>query len=77
MATTKTTQEYLNTKAGTTGLSKQQAMNVLAGTTGLSTQQAAIIYATANAFSSIQQALNKKVGQTGTTLITQEAASLL
>ena len=79
MATTKTTQEYLNTKAGLSGYlrTKQEAMNLLAGTSGLTLQDATIAYATATAGSSIQQSLNKKVGQLGTNLITQDAASLL
>jgi len=66
-----TTQEYLNFKAGTTGLSKQQAINVLANRTGLTTQEAANIYASSTGLS-IQGALNKKAETTG--LTSQEAA---
>lgn len=71
----KITQEYLNDKAGTVGLSKRMALNVLAGgTTAMTSQDAANSYAGTIGLS-IQDALNAKVGMTG--LSTQEAASLL
>lgn len=73
----KLVQEYLNEKAGTTGLSKQLALNVLAGITGviMTAQDAANEYAGGPYGLSIQNALNLKIGETG--LSTQDAASLL
>jgi hypothetical protein len=81
MATNRTTQEYLNAKAGTVGLTKQQA---LARLTGLSeTQPIDILWNAYAATSAIagrtaQEAANFKTGGNPVTTYTkQEAASRL
>lgn len=60
----RTTQEYLNAKAGTVGLSKQQCLQRLAGAgaIGMTAQDAALNYAGLNDRSSVQNAIKNKVG---------------
>lgn len=64
----RTTQEYLNAKLGTVGLTKQQCLQRLFGPTGslstnpMTAQDAALNYAGLNGRSSIQNALKNKVG---------------
>lgn len=72
----RTTQEYLNAKAGTVGLTKQQALARLAGVSenSMSHGDAANNYAGTTGRSG-QEALNVKVGTTG--LTKQEAARRL
>lgn len=79
-----TTQQYLNTKAGTVGLTKQQALQYLAGAgaIGMTAQDAARNYAGAgpgNDDRSIQQSLKHKIGAAGSDLdiTSQEAARRL
>lgn len=76
----RTTQEYLNAKLGTVGLTKQQCMIRLAG---LAQQDATFGHA-ANTYAgtvglgySGQAALNIKVGNSGLNLSKQEAARRL
>ncbi len=70
----RTTQEYLNAKAGTVGLTKQQALQYLAGAgaIGMTAQDAALNYAGLNTRTHIQDALNRKVGVPITTAIDQQ-----
>lgn len=58
----RTTQEYLNDKAGTVGLTKQQCLNILAGTVGMTAQDAALNYAGLNTRGTIQEAMEAKGG---------------
>lgn len=77
ISTNKTTQEYLNIKAGTSGLTKQEAINRLAGTSGLTQQEAWNVYAglTPKTGQTEQQAANVKVSKTG--LSVQQASSII
>lgn len=86
MSINTTTQEYLNNKLGTQGLSKQQCLNRLAGaaassgSTGLSAAEAAGRYASLgiNSGQTVQGGLNRKVGIVNPAgLTTQIAASRL
>lgn len=76
MAEIRTTQEYLNAKLGTVGLTKQQCIQRLAGdTTGSTFGHAANEYAaTVGLGYSGQAALNIKAGNSDLTLSKQEAA---
>ncbi len=60
----RTTQEYLNAKLGTVGLTKQQCLQRLVGAAGqgMTTQDAALNYAGLNDRSGVQNALKNKVG---------------
>jgi hypothetical protein len=62
----RTTQEYLNDKAGTVGLTKQQALQRLAGAGAIdmTAQDAASLYAglPVNDRTGVQESLNRKVG---------------
>lgn len=79
----RTTQEYLNAKLGTVGLSKQQCLQRLAGAgaIGMTAQDAARNYAGASApaDATIQASLKLKVGAaaSGVDITTQEAARRL
>lgn len=68
------TQDYLNRKAGTVGLTKQQCLQRLFGPAGegMTTQDAANNYAGGIAGRTIQDALNRKAGTVG--LTTQDAS---
>lgn len=70
----RTTQEYLNAKAGTVGLTKQQCLQYLAGAgaIGMTAQDAALNYAGLNTRTTIQEALDRKVGVPITTVIDQQ-----
>ncbi len=74
----RTTQEYLNAKLGTVGLTKQQCLQRLAGAVGslasnpMTAQDAALNYAGLNSRTTIQDALNRKVGVPITTAIDQQ-----
>lgn len=59
-----TTQQYLNTKTGTVGLSKQQCLQRLLGAAGIgmTAQDAALNYAGTNSRTTIQGALKQKAG---------------
>lgn len=73
----KTLQEALNTKAGTSKLSKQEALNLLAGTTKLSPQEAWNKLAGTTGLTA-QDAANRKIGNfTGKLKTLQECANLL
>lgn len=77
-----TTQEYLNYKAGTVGLTKQQCLQRLAGAAGIgmTSQDAALNYAGLNDRSTLQNAIKNKVGgatATDVNMTTQEAARRL
>src|SRR6266850_2776780 len=64
----RTTQEYLNAKLGTVGLTKQQCLQRLFGAAGslasnpMTAQDAALNYAGLNSRGSIQDALTNKAG---------------
>lgn len=60
----RTTQEYLNAKLGTVGLTKQQCLQRLFGAAGqgMTAQDAALNYAGLNSRATIREALNRKVG---------------
>lgn len=82
----KTEQDYLNTKAGTVGLTKQQTLQRLFGAVGsdptnpMTAQDAANNYATTGTTFSIAEALRRKVGgatATNTDIYGQEAARRL
>jgi len=82
----RTTQEYLNAKLGTVGLTKQQCLQRLFGAAGslasnpMTAQDAALNYAGLNDRSTIQNALKNKVGgatATNVDITTQEAARRL
>lgn len=80
-ATFRTTQEYLNQKAGTTGRTKQECLIILAGLTPTTNtviiqQIASNVYAGTSG-KIVQDALNNKVGAGGATLTKQEAARRL
>lgn len=73
----RTTQGYLNNKAGTVGLSKKQALSVLAGTSAdepMNRQDAANIYAGTTALTT-EQALKNKVSLLGNVDITGQEAT--
>ncbi len=70
----RTTQEYLNAKAGTVGLTKQKCLEILASKPLVGKQVAANNYA-GTIGRTTQEALNVKVGTVG--LSTQEAARRL
>lgn len=82
----RTTQEYLNAKLGTVGLTKQQCLQRLFGAAGslasnpMTAQDAARNYAGAGAADrSVQQSLKHKVGAaaSGVDITSQEAARRL
>lgn len=74
----RTTQEYLNAKLGTVGLSKQQCLVRLAGFLGdgPTSDTAANIYAGVSGYTE-QNALNIKVGESALDFGKQEAARRL
>lgn len=76
MALQQTTQERLNNKLGTTGLTIQQCLQRLAGATaeGMTAQDAANNYAGTQG-RTVEAALNTKVGKVGWTK--QDAAGYL
>ncbi len=79
----RTTQEYLNIKAGTVGLTKQECLQRLSGRTIVNnnvvdSQDCANTYAsTSGPVETIQDALNNKVGYVQNALTTQEAVRRL
>lgn len=77
----RTTQDYLNAKAGTVGLTKQQCLQRLAGAgaIGMTAQDAALNYAASNGRGTIQDALKSKAGASasGVDITSQEAARRL
>ncbi len=82
----RTTQEYLNAKLGTVGLTKQQCYQRLFGAAGslasnpMTGQDAALNYAGLNDRSTIQNAVKNKVGAAtarDVDITTQEAARRL
>lgn len=78
----RTTQEYLNAKAGTVGLTKQQCLQYLAGAgaIGMTAQDAANYYAATGDHFRVQHALKNKVGgatASNVDITTQEAARRL
>lgn len=79
-ATFRTTQEYLNLKAGTTGLTKQECLQRLSGRINglapIDSQDGANSYAGTSG-KAVAEALNNKVGSNGNTLTEQEAARRL
>ena len=64
----RTTQEYLNDKLGTVGLTKQQCLQRLFGAVGsnsanpMTAQDAALNYAGSNSRGTLQEALKTKAG---------------
>ncbi len=60
----RTTQEYLNAKLGTVGLTKQQCLQRLFGAAGqgMTAQDAALNYAGSNSRGTLQEALKTKAG---------------
>ncbi len=79
--TFRTTQEYLNQKAGTVGRTKQECLLILANRPSavnsvIIRQDAANSYAGTTGLL-LQDAMNVKAGTTGSTLTKQEAARRL
>ncbi len=77
----RTTQEYLNIKAGTVGLTKQECLQRLSGRTIVSnnvvdSQDCSNSYASTTG-KTVQDSMNNKVASVGNALTTQEAARRL
>lgn len=73
----RTTQEYLNAKAGTVGLTKQQCLQYLAGSgaIGMTAMDAANNYAGTPLRMNIGQAINFKAGTMGNVDMTEQEAA--